>query len=597
MHRRTLTLILPLSAALAATPVLAQPAADPVLDSETIAKIQTEGLERSQVMDHLDGLTNLVGHRLTGSDNFTFAVKWARARFEAMGLANAHTEKWATWPITWNRGQWSGRIIEPEPLELQVATPAWTVGTKGRQRGRIVLAPERDGASERAEDYAGAWVWVESLPRSRRGTWIVEWAQQAGALGFIAPATSERAYRNAQYPRRIRVFGDAPRTQDAKIPPLPRIVVRTDQALRIKKMLDAHREVIADFDIRNRARDEPVDLFNVVAEIPGTERPDEVVIVCGHLDSWHQATGTTDNGTGSATTLECARILAAIGAKPKRTIRFCLWGGEEEGLLGSRGYVTRHRNEMDNVSFVFNHDTGTNWWQNMSIDAANYDAMARVVAPIMQMQSPDPEWDGDTFTLRRVQKITGGGGSDHASFVSARVPAISLGLRGRSDYFGYTWHTQWDTYDVAIPEYQRHTATALALAALGVANLPNLLSHENVAPGGGSSPFPKLSDSIKGLEKELAVDLDGEKNLTFARVTPGGRAAKLGIQAGDVLTGVGRRGADLRILYFIRNYDQDVEIRLKRGEEKISIRTKAWGKTVQPGTDPTDTGAGRGSGG
>ena len=150
-------------------------------------------------------------------------------------------------------------------------------------------------------------------------------------------------------------------------------------------------EVVAEFDIRNRWRAESIDLHNVIAEIPGTEKPDEVVVVCGHLDSWHQATGTTDNGTGTASTLEAARILMAIGARPKRTIRFCLWGGEEQGLLGSNRHVTMRRTEMDKVSAVLNHDTGTNWAQSLTVTESQFELMQKVMQPVMGLAAPDAD--------------------------------------------------------------------------------------------------------------------------------------------------------------------------------------------------------------
>jgi carboxypeptidase Q len=568
---------------------------EPILDPETVEAILDEGLANSQVMDHLDGLTNSIGHRLTGSDNFTLATRWARDRFAAMGYDNAHLEPWATWPVTWNRGQWSGRIVEPRALELQVATEAWTAGTKGRVQGPLVLAPRTaEDAAARAEEFRGAWIWTDEgvLEVTRRGAqrpeWLDEFAKSAGIAGFV------RATRGDQtYPTRIRVFGNAPQTQDFEIPTVPDLVVRSDQAETIDELLASGQEVVAEFDIRNRFRREPIELNNVVAEIPGTEFPDEVVIVCAHLDSWHQATGTTDNGTGSATTLEAARILRAIGAEPKRTIRFCLWGGEEQGLLGSREYVRQHRDEMGKVSFVFNHDTGTNWWQNLTIDDRNFDLMARVVAPFYAMPLPDPAFEGEVFDLREVPALSGGGGSDHASFLAAGVPAASIGLEGRSDYFGYTWHTQWDTYDVAIPEYQRHTATKLALAALGTANLPELLSHEGVVTRrqAGRQLIPAL-EGLLGLKVEAVGEGDDEK-LFFRQVAADGRGHALGLRSDDRLVDVVGRGASLRTLWYIRRYEQEFKMTVERDGEQVEILLPAgWGKREDSNDDDEKTGGG-----
>ena len=266
----------------------------------------------------------------------------------------------------------------------------------------------------------------------------------------------------------------------------------------------------------------------VIAELKGTELPDEYVYVSSHLDSWHQATGTTDNGTGTSSTMEAARILAAVGVKNRRTIRFGLWGGEEQGLLGSREHVTKlHRQEMDNVSAVFNHDTGTNWASGLSVTAAMKADMERVVAPMMSMTAPDKDYKGPVFTLREVGGLSGGG-SDHASFLAANVPAVDWSLKGRSDYFTYTWHSQYDTYDAAIPEYQAHTSTVIALAALGAANLPNKFSRDKLRAAGGGG----RGDATAILQGVLGVEFDGLKIKT---VEKDGVLGKAGVLVGDTL--------------------------------------------------------------
>jgi len=143
----------------------------------------------------------------------------------------------------------------------------------------------------------------------------------------------------------VRVFGDhhVAMGKLENVPTVPQVVVQSDHAKQMEQLLDDGKEVICEFQLDSEWKQGPIELDNVVAEIPGSEKPDEVVIVCGHLDCWHQAQGCTDNGTGTTSTMESARILARVSSKPKRTIRFILWGGEEEGLLGSVGYVKQHR--------------------------------------------------------------------------------------------------------------------------------------------------------------------------------------------------------------------------------------------------------------
>ncbi len=437
------------------------------------SKIQKEGLENSHVMEHLDMLTNGIGPRLTGSRNFELACKWAKRRFESYGL-EAKLEKWTEWPRGWDRGQWQGRITAPESMDLQIATPAWTAGTKGRLLGELTLLPRSKLRLMKERRRLKGKILFGPIPsrRSAYGRQFLDLLSEIGAKAILSPSKGDKAF-----PNRIRVFGSF-RTVFAKpdrLPKVPVMVVRADQGKKIEAWLKARKKVEGEFEIRNRWREGPIPIHNVVAELKGSQKPEEVVIVCGHLDSWHQATGTTDNGTGSATTIEAARILAAVGAKPKRTIRFILWGGEEQGLLGSIAYVRRHRQELKRVSCVLNHDTGTNWAHRLSVTEAQFPLMEKVFAPVMKLPPPDKDRKGPVFLLKKVKTLGRGGGSDHASFLRAGVPAFPWGLTGRSNYFGRTWHSQWDTYDAAIPEYQRHTATVIALTALGVANLPSLL--------------------------------------------------------------------------------------------------------------------------
>jgi hypothetical protein len=368
----------------------------------------------------------------------------------------------------------------------------------------------------------------------------------------------------------MRVFSD--RSQSAPwlartLPTIPEIVVRQDQAKRLQSLLAQQAQVDVEFDIRNRFQGE-VQLYNVIAELKGTEKPDEYVVVCGHLDSWHQATGTTDNGTGTTSTMEAARILTAVGAKPKRTIRFCLWGGEEQGLLGSREHVNRRRAEMAKVSCVLNHDTGTNWAQSLTVTEQMHPHMVEAMAAVMTMTPPDQEHQGPVFELRSRPTISAGGGSDHASFGAAGVPPFGWGLTGRSDYFNYTWHTQWDTYDVAIPEYQAHTSTVIALTALGVANLPELLPRDGVTRGRGRG-----GDATTMLSGGLGVELDGMK---LKSVETAGVAGKAGIQAGDVIREVNGKPvaqvADIFAILRESGFGGEIELTLQRGEEKVKVK-------------------------
>src|SRR5262245_27256236 len=586
-------LLLPVLAALpraqqpqpAVAPAAAETPVEPVLDDQLAQRIRTEGIEHSQVMRLLRDLTGKIGHRLTGSDNFTKACDWAVAEFTAMGLQNVHREKWGEGKLLWNRGVWRGHIVAPIQLDMYVATEAWTAGTNGVRKGRVLYAPaDEDGVTALLAANGGSFENVFLYEKKRppgevhaadgsvmtrqqlaeRRDRVRALCESRGMAGWLYLAAGD-----AKYPKRVRVFGDnkVAMRDIQSVPTIPSIGIQSDHAEQLEKLLDEGKDVVCEFEIDNKFRAGPIELNNVIAELPGTEHPDEVIIVCGHLDSWHQAQGCTDNGTGTTSTMEAARILAAVGSKPKRTIRFCLWGGEEEGLLGSQAYVKMHRTEMHKVSCVFNHDTGTNYAASLNVSDSMYEPMRRVIVPMQKLTVPDEDHIGPAFRLSHSATISGGGGSDHASFIAAGVPGLNWNLKGRSDYFGYTWHSQWDKIDVAIEEYQRHTSTVIALAALGTANLPALLDHSGVARGGG-----RQAGSYAAALFDAEMD-----EFKFTKVEKDGRAAKMGIQVGDVLTKANGESlsAMFQIFSIARDLGEDAKtmtLELKRGDSKVEVK-------------------------
>lgn len=554
---------------------------------EMVERIIEEGINNSQVMEFQDHLCNYIGPRLTGSDNFTIACEWARDEFASMGL-ESRLEEWDEWNIVWNRGQWAGRIVEPKwkrgglsdadlGIELHVATPAWSAGTKGAVEGELVWMPETPEELEKLADKIES-VYLYGRRPGRRAEIYAEFRDLLGEkspLGFVQSAEST-GMADQRYENQMRVFGNSnvARGSWEKRPKVPEIVVRDDQADLLEEMLDSGEKVVVRFDIRNRFRKGPVVLNNVIADIVGTEKPDEFVIVCGHLDSWHQATGATDNGTGTCTTLEAARILAAVGAKPKRSIRFILWGGEEQGLLGSQEYTKMHRPHLANVSAVLNHDTGTNWTQSLTVTEAMYEPFKTVLEPVMAMTPPE-ETDGKVFSLKRSASIGGFGGSDHASFLSKGVPAWSWGLKGRTSY-GYGWHSQWDTYDIVIPEYQAHSSTVIAITALGLANLPELLPRDGVRRQGEGG------DRLAGLiRREYGMELDDEMKVT--KLEDGGAAQRAGVKQGDVISAMWDRPLESKVDVYRawrEHREEDIVVfSCKRGDQVLKL-------TVDLAADP-----------
>lgn len=250
----------------------------------------------------------------------------------------------------------------------------------------------------------------------------------------------------------------------------------------------------------------PVPMYNVVADIPGVEKPDEYVIIGAHLDSDDAATGASDDGTGVAAAMEAARILIEAGARPRRTIRFILFAAEERGKLGSKAYVADHPELKPKISAMLNMDEGSDYLSGIAATDAIMEDFNRVFAPIRYL---DPEMP---FTIQRLahldQAMTsccgGIGSSDHGPFLEAGVPAFQWVQRGR-DPLPFYGHTQYDTYDRVNPEFQRHSAIVIALGALGIANLDHLLSRENLttpsaSPARGSDCCPATSNRCPASE-------------------------------------------------------------------------------------------------
>lgn len=499
--------------------------------------ILKESNENSQVMQFQDELCHDYGSRLTGSLAYNRAADWAVDEFTKMGL-DARLDKWGEWKVGWDREQWMGRMVAPAKLELQVATPAWTGGTRGIARGTLIMMPkgqeEIDVLAMRADEGDQLWLYG-ALPRGDRAVPIRALLDHKNVHGIVQSATST-GWNSKSYKNQIRVFGDR---NGGLVPYESRqrwaqAVVRDDQSKELEQAMAGKEPVVIEFELRNRFRKGPVALNNVVADLKGTEFPDEYVIICAHLDSWHQATGATDNGTGTCSTLEAARLLTAIGFKPRRTIRFMLWSGEEQGLLGSRGYVVKNRLSMHKISAVFNHDSGTNWAHQLTVGQSHEAQFRSAIAPILElMKPPQPDHEGDIFTLnaRKVLKPAGGG-SDHASFAAVGIPAFSWRLKGHVPY-GRGWHSQWDTYSIVVPEFQQHNAAAFAIIAASIANEDKMLSREGVeraTPGRRGRVNAQLI-----IETWLGLELGDDAIKAIAK---GGMADKGKMMAGDRIVAI-----------------------------------------------------------
>jgi Zn-dependent M28 family amino/carboxypeptidase len=268
----------------------------------------------------------------------------------------------------------------------------------------------------------------------------------------------------------IRAFHN--RTYDlSKV--VPTLVMRNEDYGRIARLLGDGTQVELEVDIVNRSYPDGTTVYNAIAEIPGSDRADEVLMLGGHLDSWHAATGATDNGIGAAVMMEVARILAAVGARPHRTIRVALWGGEEQGLLGSSAYVEQHfgsaedpKPEFATFGGYFNIDSGTGQARGATVfgptEAA--DILRAALAPF-----EDINIEGAVSTQSRRR-----GGSDHTSFNNAGLPGIGMG-QDPVEYGTYTWHTNLDTYERIVETDAQKSAIVIAAAVYHLANRDGLL--------------------------------------------------------------------------------------------------------------------------
>jgi carboxypeptidase Q len=522
MRRQQLLVILAVFAFAASTPI-----AQEKIDSDMVWKIRREAIERSQILDTLHVLTDVYGPRLTGSPNAKAAGEWVVKRSTEWGLKNAHLEPWDFGHDGWLNERTSAFIVSPIKDTLVVETLAWTPSTSGsviasvvqidapgrvtkeqltayfegnraKAKGKIVMVgaavkvpvtinkpslrredadlraqydPENPAPAQGGPPAAAASGPPDRtlVPANQVSEQLDQFLVSAGAVARLNDAGRDHG--------QIRAFNN--RTFDiAKA--VPTLVVRNEDYGRISRLLGDNKDVQLELNILNRTYPEGRTSYNVVAEIPGTDKAQEVVMLGGHLDSWHAATGATDNAIGCSVMLEAIRILQTVGAKPRRTIRVALWTGEEQGLLGSQAYVKEHfgtfenpKPEYANFAGYFNIDSGTGRARGMTVfgpaDAAR--VLRAALAPFA-----DNGVIGAAATRSRRR-----GGSDHTSFNEAGLPGIGV-QQDPIEYGTYTWHTNLDTYERIIETDAKQSAMAIAAAVYHLAmrdeKLPRLTKEQ-----------------------------------------------------------------------------------------------------------------------
>lgn len=430
-------------------------------------KLLELGTTDNRAMVHQDYLCNIIGGRQTGSDGYTNAANWAYNELKSWGLKVEFGDVGVA-PVGFNRGPWFGKMLSPKYTMLEFGTPTYTAGTKGKQKGHVVLMPETDAQFDSMKaKIKGAWILLKQenngWPRDRDSvSQSTKKLIDAGALGTIMLAKSPIQLLDL---RNVNSWDNLPK--------LPDIRLLDSQFNEIKNLVQKGEEVILEFDIRNFFKQGPIKYQNVIGLLPGSEKPDELIILGAHLDSYDGATGAVDNASGVSRMMEAIRLLAKSGAKPKRSIMIQLYAAEERGLLGSKAWVEQNKNILPKISVMLNNDGGTNPIVGMGVPKVIYDYLKPHVEPIEKLSFKYPFKLQETPMIRRA----GRGGTDSHSFTMEGVPAPWLRLQGPHVY-RTTWHTLWDTYDQVIPDAQEHSALVIALLAYQIANLNNLLPRE-----------------------------------------------------------------------------------------------------------------------
>ncbi|MDD4639456.1 MAG: M20/M25/M40 family metallo-hydrolase, partial [Bacteroidales bacterium] len=423
--------------------------------------------EENLTMKHLDILTNRIGGRPAGSDAYTNATYWLAGLLEKWGL-EVEIQEVDSMPVGFNRGPWFGRMLSHDGFVLHFATPSYTSGTKGVQRGHVVSEPKTRKEFERMkEKLKGAWVLVTGendgypLDRSEYADvirkQIIEENESVAAYNDSINKINERNPNKAPKPlkeyrdepalfyREMREAGILGTIQSAKVPikamydrknaeyltfdslpECPDIKLNEHQFAIIEQKTKEREFFLLEFDIRNHFKPGPVKYHNVTGIIRGNRYPDEYVMSGCHLDSYDVASGAVDCGSGVAPNLEAARLLAKSGLKPERTIIFCFWAAEEFGLKGSEYWVKHNQEKLGKISNYFNRDGGPTLANSITVPPAMYEDFKKICEPLDRI---NPEFP---FTLnvrsgKPQSKPVIAGGSDHAYFAMNGVPTLSFG--------------------------------------------------------------------------------------------------------------------------------------------------------------------------
>jgi len=517
-----------MTSALLLTALLAVPFAQDreKIDYDAIYRIKKEGFEKSQVMEVTSYLTDVYGPRLTGSPSIRRAADWTIRKLAEWGVGNPHLESWPGFGRGWSNEKVSATVVAPEAYPLIAYPKAWTPGTngvvsadvvaavivtdkdfdrfKGKLTGKVVLAfdarevkLQSDPLSNRFDEARLSQLALQEEPGRRGGDRSrfqqeqdlrlrkMRFYAQEGVVAVLEPGGHPNGNRGV-------IFVNAGGSRDAKDPPVaPQLIVATEQYNRIARTVEKSIPVKIEVNVQNTFHDQTTDSFNLVAEIPGGDKADEVVMLGAHFDSWHSGTGATDNAAGSAVMLEAMRILKATGLRLRRTVRLGLWTGEEQGLLGSKAYVKQQFGDPDTLqlkpaqqrlSAYFNVDNGTGAIRGVYLQG---NEAARPV--FSAWMAPFRDLGMTTLTIRTT------GGTDHLSFDAVGIPGFQF-IQDELEYDTLTHHSNQDVYDRIQAADMMKNAVIVASFVYHAANRDDMVPRKPLPeprkPATSTSPQP-----------------------------------------------------------------------------------------------------------
>ena len=521
-----------------------QPATES-LDLNMYQRIRDEGLNHSHVMEFATALMDGIGPRLTGSPNAKKANEWTRDTLTKIGLENAHLEDWGEFGMGWQQLNTWARMVTPDTAVLIVQATPWSPSTvgpvtgdvtfvniqaekdfdqyKGKLAGKVVLfgamreVPPVDKplfnrySDKELEDLAAFPLNAggglspemqarlrERMERMRLIDKVAQFFLDEKVAGVIEPSRDARnggGSGGTLFDDNGATLGRTPYVAEKRVK-VPVVVAAIESYGRLYRLTQAHAPVSVELDVETKVSGDHEHAFNTIAEIPGTDPrlKEQVVMVGGHLDSWTAGTGATDNGAGTVTAMEAVRILEALGVKPRRTIRIALWTGEEQGIFGSKGYVTQHfgsaplstapdqlelpefmrraggplevKPEHKLISAYFNVDNGTGRIHGVYLQGNG------VIAPIFQQWiAPLKDLGVTTLTMRNT------GGTDHLSFDAVGIPGFQF-IQDMLDYETRTHHSNEDVMERLQPADLKQIATVEAIFLYNSAQRDQMLPRK-----------------------------------------------------------------------------------------------------------------------